>query len=808
MINMDWKRKKLSGILTGIFTIRGKLIIALILLAFVPLSIGGTYGVYYSLSSLEDTTLQHLEYEVLSKARDIEKFLLTVHKDVLYLSQSRGVEELFDSGESRGSPGFNYFLDQLGKEFIAFSRSRPYYFQLRYIDEKGYEVARVDSDSRSSVIIPQAGLQFKGDRYYFKEAFRYEKGLCYVSPMDLNMEWGKIEVPPKPVVRVATPVFDSSGKKRGIIIINIFGDYFIEQVETMNIAGRGITSLVNREGIYMSRLSSEQGGVTPLVLNSMEGLNRNFSAEISANILSGKAGTIRDKSRIISFAPISTGDLHSKDYWIIVQEYPKTLIFIHVSRLQVVYILLGIVSLLASIGVGIWFARRLTRPILELCEGAEYIASGDFEHRLDIRTGDEIQGLSERFNNMAERLKDARERITGWNEELKEEVKKRTLDLELSHKELMTERNKLESILMCAREGIIVADEQDRIVMVNPASEVILGMQKPDILGKGISSCHKNLEQVMADMKNQKKPFSIAMTKFGENSVAVTLSPIIMGDKRIGSVMIMRDITERERLIEIQRQMETQLHQADKMASVGELSVGIAHEIGNPLAAIKTVIQAMEEVCPLKGRQRKYLARIIKEVDRLTNFIRTFSSFAHPSTQKSLTCQIDRVLKDVLFLIQKEAIQHGITIEQVIEDGMQNVKIDPQQMQQVFINLLLNAIQSMPEGGGIKIGLGYDHGEGCIELVKITISDTGCGIPEECLENIFNPFFTTKPTGTGLGLSIVHRIISEHNGRIMVSSTVGKGTAFTIFLPLVQRLPAAELCLAQESKADSIKEGL
>ncbi len=804
MINMDWRRRKLAGI----FTIRGKLIIALILLAFVPLSIGGTYGVHYSLKSLEDTTLQHLEYEVLSKAKDIEKFLLTVHKDVLYLSQSRGLTELIDSGESRGSPGFNNYLDQMEREFMAFSRSRPFYFQIRYIDERGYEVARIDSDGRSSSIMPKASLQFKGDRYYFKEALRYEKGLCYVSPMDLNVEWGKIEIPPKPVVRVGTPVLDSTGKKRGIVIINIFGNYFIEQVETMNITGRGITSLVNREGIYLSRLSSGQGGVTPFVLNSLEGLSKDYSADVSAKILRGKADTSSDRSRIISFAPISIGDLLSKDYWIIIQEYPKSLIFAPLFRLQIIYIFIGIVSILASIIVGIWLARRLTRPILELCKGADRISNEDFDHRLDIYTGDEIEGLAGRFNHMAERLKEARDRILKWNDELKEEVKKRTLEIELSHNELMAERNKLESILICAREGIIVADANDRIMMVNPASEAILGMNKSDILGMNLSSCHKDLVQVMADMKNQKKPLSIATTKFGENIVAVTLSPLIMGDKRIGSMMVMRDITERERLIEIQRQMEKQLHQADKMASVGELSIGIAHEIGNPLAAIKTVIQAMEEVCPLRGRQRKYLTRIIKEVDRLTAFIRTFSSFAHPSTQRSLTCQIERVLKDVLFLIQKEALQHGVTMEVVIEEGIQDVKIDPQQMQQVFINLLLNSIQAMPEGGSIKIEIGYDYAEGGRELVKIAISDTGCGIPEEYLDNIYNPFFTTKPTGTGLGLSIVHRIISEHNGRITVLSAVGRGTTFTIFLPLSQPLPSVDVSLMQEGKAYSMKEEL
>lgn len=786
------------------FSIRAKLVIALLLLAFVPLSIGGTCGVYYSIWSLEETTLKHLEQEVLSKGKDIERFLLTVHKDVLYLSQSMGVKDLVDSGESRGTTGFSHLQERVGKEFMAFSKTHPYYYQIRYIDERGYEVVRVDSDGRSSSLISPGMLQFKGDRYYFTEAMKYREGLCYVSPMDLNIEWGRVELPHRPVVRVATPVLDSTGKKRGIIIINIFGSYFVEQVKMMNIAKGGVISLVNREGFYLSRLNSGKGF---FLLDSLEEVKKDYPEEIVAKILGGKAGTFSVRSRIVSYAPIPTGDQLSKDYWILVEEYPKSLIFAPLFRLQMVYFILGAISILASIAVGIWLARRLTKPILELYRGVDCIANEDFDYRINIRTGDEIEGLSERVNNMAERLNEAREKILRWNEELKEEVRKRTIEIELSHNELMVERNKLESILMCAREGIVVADETDRVIMVNPATEQILGLKESDMTGRDIFSLHEDLKPVMANIKNLQRPLSLATARVGEKIVAVTLSAITMGDKRIGSMIVMRDITERERLIESQRQMEKQLYQADKMASVGELSVGIAHEIGNPLAAIKTVIQAMEEVCPLKGPQRKYMTRIIKEVDRLTAFIRTFSTFAHPSTRQSQTCQIDRVLKDVLFLLQKEAVKLGIAIEEAVEAGMPPVRIDPQQMQQVLINLLLNAIQAMPEGGRIEIAAGCNHeDEEGGDFVKISISDTGCGIPLEHRDKIYNPFFTTKPTGTGLGLSIVHRIITEHNGKITVSSVVGKGTTFDIFLPLLKPSPPVEVSFRQEQKANSIKE--
>ncbi len=413
---------------------------------------------------------------------------------------------------------------------------------------------------------------------------------------------------------------------------------------------------------YFTSPSSLKNECKPSLYSVMD-----FSKEAVTKVLSGKTGTVKEPYRIVSYAPIHTGDVISKDYWILVLEYPKAQIFASVSRLRMVYIVIGIISILSSVVVGIWMARRLTRPILELHKEVEWIAEGDFNHKLDIRTGDEIESLAERFNNMVDALKESREKILKWNEELKAEVEKRTRELELSHTE--------------------------------------------------------------------------------------------------------------------QQQMEKQLHQADKMASIGELSAGIAHEIGNPLASIKTVIQAMEDDSPLKGEQRKYLSRILKEVDRLAAFIRTFSNFAHPSIKQSSACRIDRVLKDVLFLVRKEAMKQGIIIDEVIGNDIPNVQIDPQQMQQIFINLLLNAIQAMPEGGSIRIEAGC-NGAADKDFIKVSISDTGCGISQEQIDKIFNPFFTTKPNGTGLGLSIVQKIINECNGRITVSSAVGKGTTFNIFLPL------------------------
>lgn len=764
---------RLHSIFGKSFGIKSKFTSILLVMAFIPLFVAGIYGIHHSTEALQDTTLAHLEFELSSKADDIEKFLRSIHRDAMFLSQTVVMKDILDARVPEGSGEFRRLRERLERVAHIISQTRPYYYQVRYINEKGHEVVRVDSDGSKSELVPFDKLQYKGDRYYFKEAMKYPADTCYVSPMDLNVEMGKVEEPPRLVVRVATPVFDGKGGKRGIIIINLYASHLIEQMQKLNIAKGGTTFLVNREGYYLSHPNTQKVDVSFNV-----GLTQRLSGDYSINmvekILSGRQGTIKGASDIISYHPILTGDSVAKDYWVLALIYPKKAIFNSISKLRMVFYAIGLFAVLAATVVGIWMGRRFTRPIVELHKGVEWIAEGDFDHRLDIRTGDEIESLAHRFNSMTEKLKESRDRLQNWNESLQEEVRKRTRELEI-------ERNKLESILMCASEGIVVANEEDRVIIMNPAAEAILGVRKDDMLGKGIMQCHRDQEKIKAVLNGENTISPRVVTaSLGSKQLEISVAVMGSGKERLGSMMVMRDITERQRLTEERMDMEKQLFLADKLVSIGELSAGIAHEIGNPLAAIKTVIQSMDEVAPFIGEQKGYMERILTEINRLNHFIKTFSAFAHPRVNTSGRCDVTQVLNDVIFLVKNEAIKHSIIIENAEDEGMPEAVIDQDQLKQVFINLLINAIQAMPDGGKIRIRTSRADGNG----IKVSISDTGPGIPKEDAERVFDPFFTTKPNGTGLGLSIVQRIIKEHNGDIRVRSEVGKGTTFDLILPV------------------------
>ena len=225
----------------------------------------------------------------------------------------------------------------------------------------------------------------------------------------------------------------------------------------------------------------------------------------------------------------------------------------------------------------------------------------------------------------------------------------------------------------------------------------------------------------------------------------------------------------------------------DRLVSLGKLSSGIAHELRNPLAGIKTTAQALGEELTEKDPRREYLQRITKEIDRLNELLKTFFSFAKPQKLNLTPCHVRDIINEIIPFLIKEIADKGIRFEEKYDPHLPRIKADKTQMHQVFLNLFLNAIQAMPEGGELKIGVSSfvsAGGDGSRQnFIKAVVSDTGKGIPPHMVGQIFDPFFTTKPKGIGLGLSIAHQIINKHGGTIKAESEWEKGTSFVITLP-------------------------
>jgi signal transduction histidine kinase len=224
---------------------------------------------------------------------------------------------------------------------------------------------------------------------------------------------------------------------------------------------------------------------------------------------------------------------------------------------------------------------------------------------------------------------------------------------------------------------------------------------------------------------------------------------------------------------------DKQIMQAEKMAAIGELAAGIAHEIRNPLGIITGSAETVRKNEDRKIRE-EMTDYILEESKRINGLISTFLDFARPKEPKLVSCDLRGVLEKTLLLISPQAKTLGVEIKKVIPQEPLQVSIDPDQMRQAFTNLGVNALEAMPRGGVLKVTV-LENTRG---KVSIQFSDTGKGVPKEVQSKVFDPFFTTKEGGTGLGLSIAHRIITQHEGDIRVEGEEGRGSIFTISLPL------------------------
>ena len=355
-------------------------------------------------------------------------------------------------------------------------------------------------------------------------------------------------------------------------------------------------------------------------------------------------------------------------------------------------------------------------------------------------------------------------------------------------RELEDVKNFTESIIQSIGSGIIITEMNDTITYINRAGERILGYSKGDLTGKPFSIFGLREKQSMIpsflnnpDDLDTRKEGWMRKNDHTEFPVGFTINNHLSNrGEKIGKIVVFRDLTNVYKIQE-------EILRMDRLVSLGKLASGIAHELRNPLAGIKTTAQALGEEMSGEDSRREYLHRITKEIDRLNDLLKTFFSFAKPQNLNLVHCHIKEIINEIIPFLIKEIADKGIRFNETYHPKLSKIKVDKTQMHQVFLNLFLNAIQAMPNGGELKIEASpmvSTSPEGLKQnFIKVVISDTGRGIPPHIVHKIFDPFFTTKPKGIGLGLSITYQIIKKHVGTIKVESQWERGTSFVINLP-------------------------
>mgnify|MGYP000865070532 FL=1 len=236
---------------------------------------------------------------------------------------------------------------------------------------------------------------------------------------------------------------------------------------------------------------------------------------------------------------------------------------------------------------------------------------------------------------------------------------------------------------------------------------------------------------------------------------------------------------ELEQKIREKSELEEQVRRADKLAALGVLVSGVAHELRNPLGILKATIQVMERELGANAPVREFVSVFKEEVERMNNAIQEFLDFARPSAPQFAEVAVNEIVAEVVQFTRKYLEQRHIVIRSVLADGLPAIYADKKQIRQVFMNLVLNGAAAIKAAGGLEI-----YSEPLDHYIRVRFKDTGCGIPAENLTRIFDPFFTTKDAGTGLGLAVAHRIVDAHCGFIEVVSEAGQGAEFSVYLPI------------------------
>jgi hypothetical protein len=242
----------------------------------------------------------------------------------------------------------------------------------------------------------------------------------------------------------------------------------------------------------------------------------------------------------------------------------------------------------------------------------------------------------------------------------------------------------------------------------------------------------------------------------------------------------------RESRKEIETMHRTQMSRAEHLATLGELATGLAHEIRNPLAGIAGVIEIIGRDLPPTSPAREMVKDVRTEINQINRILTDLLETARPHPPKMMRSNLNTTVEHAVMLARQQVLSQPIKVELQKAPDLEEVEHDSDQIHQVVLNLLLNAVQAIEGAGTVRVEIGSGSGSGSgsgDDCARVTVSDTGRGIPEQQLPNIFRPFYTTKGNGTGLGLSLVRRIVEEHHGRINVTSAVGKGTQFEVLLP-------------------------
>lgn len=734
-------------------SIRSKFVALFVIFGLIPLIVVGTFSYKSSSNALLIQTREQLGNLANKTAQQIDTFFNGVEKDIGLLSNFPFIQLSYLQFE------FGQRLETAKRLLEKYLQNNPYFERIILINLDGRPILTVPGNMMDDA----GGFQA---HYWFKTASTRDLFLSDI----LVLPSGK-----RSFVILAKKVYDFEDRTKpvGILVFEIKVSAFTSFVSSLKIGSHGYSFLLDQKGRIIYHPDSSLNTKNTLVKNGDDDL-----AGLVARMQAGERGygecIFKDQKKYMVFTSCS---IKNWSVGITLQrsEFMAGIIKLRNQFMTFTALIIALITIASLV-----FAKSLTLPISQLISGARAIGNGDLDQTIKVASSDELKDLAKEFNNMTARLKKSMQQI----------VELKTFS---------------DDIFRSVSSGIITVNRNGELTSINRSAENILSFSldptadksKADSQTNTLSGIEQALTLLLETLKKEKKiehhvleypdhqgdPFFI--------EVNTSLLNDYSGDI-IGAIADIRNIT-------LRKQMEELMMRVDKLASLGELSAGIAHEIRNPLAGMKTSIQVLAK--KLTGESQHILIDgVLSEIDRLNEIVTDLLKFSGPSPSFPGSVDIRLVLKKTLDLLKEKIKKSSITIVKKYEDKIGDTYLDREQIQQVFLNLMLNSINAMPHGGRLTISIKSirDHDRLREKITQsfdpasptgknfmdVSFTDTGPGIKKEDLQRVFNPFFTTDPNGTGLGLPITHKLLEKNNAYIHISSKKEKGCHVSLILPM------------------------
>jgi signal transduction histidine kinase len=422
---------------------------------------------------------------------------------------------------------------------------------------------------------------------------------------------------------------------------------------------------------------------------------------------------------------------------------------------------------LASIGISVFLAALVSSvslaPLKSITAQLDRISKGEFDEK-PLESGDEFGQVSTKISKIGMQLRGVREIFS-------------------------TLRENLDQVLGGLDDGLLLFSLDGRAVMVSPAVERFLAMPSDHLLGRRAEDIFPPDHPVREAIKLRDGEFepveAAEVVLAGPDSparrVGVTVQVIAEGETRMGALVTFTDLESRERI-------STQLQVSERLANLGRITAGVAHEVKNPLNSMRLWLENLKASLPEGENMPQQAVRVLdREIDRLDTVVKRFLDFTRPPAMHQEETSLKDLLEDVLAVGKPQMDRANVKVEARFVNDVPPVLVDRQLLKQALMNLFLNAVEAMPGGGRLTVSL-----ERRGETASIEIQDTGRGIPPEHTQRVFQLFFTTRPGGSGIGLATAFRTVQFLNGSIDFKSEVGRGTTFRIELPLARQTEPAQ----------------